>query len=1269
MMEARFVAIAVLFCCLPVYGAMGPITDQPQDTGVAVDSFDQNDPPAAAIDTPKEPHAWAGNVLNQPMIESEGDLRDTGFCEPPVGLEEPVTCLVHADCNDLGKEGGYPETCGVNTSGLCDYPPLVACTTDDDCKVLGVGIGTGHCDRDGYCENQNFHACRLPLSATFPRVWEEGEWELDTNGCGFPNDNYNGGCNATSGPVFQAIECGDTICGTVMEEQYSGSQRRDTDWYQLVLTQPTRVTMHGTAEFDFVFGLARNHGNDNCAEYDYYFWGGHYAVPDACEKGTAEACIGVGTWWIAVVPQWNQLIPCMDYELAVECDAPCHIACCTGNNICEDIDEDTCEFTLYPSGFYGARVGDDCAAVPGICAWGCPGDVKTCNSYTQVDNSVNSDYMNPSPSCGTGFNIGTLWFNFVATHDSVRISTCNSLAPAWDSVFALYSGDCENTLAEISCAEDAPDCPDSHPDNWNSYLDNCSLIVGDTYYIQLGSWDAGAQGVYDLDITCPSPICAPAACCLSDGSCVTATPAECEALGGQHQGPGTFCMGDGDSNGIDDACELGACCPAAGGCINSAHDFCYEALGGVDFIPGAICPEAPGDPDPCAGACCKCVPNTPPPGCTWVCSESAGKPCRDTQGTWYEGEECGGPGGPAPWFGCPEEMICSTYEWHLPGPPWYPEFDYDQQQVYCQLPSEDAVEGATGAISDEDPWIAGVPPDQVLAQRAADDFVPLASGIEMVCWWGHYVDQDPDAVGPPVGMAPECNIADDLFTISYYMDDNACPGTLLAQYSEKDAPPTLTVVKTTAGWRTPLIQVGTNVGAPLVWEYEGTHASQAVTVDDCYWLEIVNDTGTTSCSWVWDPSPFLEGNGYSVQEFGLPGSTTEWDCTDLYDPEATTLNRFDLAWCLNVPNQPCDFCRELVSAKLEGEPICYFNYVDTYNAGCNLCDPPGSSCYTEAFTDIECGEYIKGTAGTYEGYPDCTTNSDCDPLEECIDGKCTGDTVNFRDTDWYKFSVTTTTSVQWCVYAEFPALTGIINTFATHNCPPNPGWAALAVKPMCLDQSCTQPQNLAEGVWYGYVATSAFVGAQCGSRGSEYEVCLNCNGLGCEPLPTECVALDVRSLKDHVGTEFKLNMGVSGGIEPRTGQITKLEIDLDSSASVIVTDTATVNCSAAWAGTATVTAIVGNTVTVTFSSSLPDQAYCVITLDCMTNDVCVRMCEGDMNRSGATNTTDAGAVKARFGATLVDGNCEWDFNHSGAINTTDAGAVKARFGKSVPLCP
>jgi hypothetical protein len=171
-----------------------------------------------------------------------------------------------------------------------------------------------------------------------------------------------------------------------------------------------------------------------------------------------------------------------------------------------------------------------------------------------------------------------------------------------------------------------------------------------------------------------------------------------------------------------------------------------------------------------------------------------------------------------------------------------------------------------------------------------------------------------------------------------------------------------------------------------------------------------------------------------------------------------------------------------------------------------------------------------------------------------------------------------------------------------------------------------------------------------------------------------CTALDARSVKDHAGSDFKVAMGVSGGIEARTGQITQLEIDLDSSASVSVTDTASVSCSTnGWSGTATVTDVSTNgvTVTVEFSPALTNGDKCVITLDCMTrlSEVCVRDIEGDMNADGNTNTTDASAVKLRFGQTVTDANARWDFNRDGAINTTDASAVKLRFGNTAPTCP
>jgi hypothetical protein len=297
-----------------------------------------------------------------------------------------------------------------------------------------VGIGTGKCVNDE-CEDQNYHYC--------PGGTNEGEWNLSTNGCGFPEDNFNGGCNATGGEAFDSVSCGEKICGTAMLEVYAGSQRRDTDWFSLVLTEDTMVTMSGTAEFAWVMGMGDNHGDDSCANYNYYFWGGAYIVTDACTSGVADVCVHAGTWWIAVVPQWGGTIPCLDYELTVECEAPCQIACCIGNCVCIETDEDTCQ--LNPNGVQGTDTNGVPVTTCGLadCCIPCDlGEEFACNTEQTVDNTVNSYTANPPMSCASGDSIGLFWWWFVAEYDSVQISTCNSVpAQGGDSVFALYEGD------------------------------------------------------------------------------------------------------------------------------------------------------------------------------------------------------------------------------------------------------------------------------------------------------------------------------------------------------------------------------------------------------------------------------------------------------------------------------------------------------------------------------------------------------------------------------------------------------------------------------------------------------------------------------------------------------------------------------------------------------------------------------------------------------------------------------------------------------------
>ncbi|MCH9002215.1 MAG: hypothetical protein IIC02_06540, partial [Planctomycetes bacterium] len=54
------------------------------------------------------------------------------------------------------------------------------------------------------------------------------------------------------------------------------------------------------------------------------------------------------------------------------------------------------------------------------------------------------------------------------------------------------------------------------------------------------------------------------ACCFDDGSCLNLPPSECRGADGAPRGPGTACQGDGDDNGIDDACEFDTKCQHCG---------------------------------------------------------------------------------------------------------------------------------------------------------------------------------------------------------------------------------------------------------------------------------------------------------------------------------------------------------------------------------------------------------------------------------------------------------------------------------------------------------------------------------------------------------------------------------------------------------------------------------------------------------------------------------------------------------------------------------
>lgn len=173
--------------------------------------------------------------------------------------------------------------------------------------------------------------------------------------------------------------------------------------------------------------------------------------------------------------------------------------------------------------------------------------VATCNSNRTFLNVNVDNTPSPAFSCGDGSaHDGALWFQFVATDTSARISTC--LSEGADSTIGVYAGTCGG-LTEIACSE-VGECGASE------LADLCvaGLTVGETYYIQLASRTPADRGLYSLEIGCS---CTGACCALPPADpCTELRESECADVGGSFGGPDTVCQGDADGDGEDDGCEV-----------------------------------------------------------------------------------------------------------------------------------------------------------------------------------------------------------------------------------------------------------------------------------------------------------------------------------------------------------------------------------------------------------------------------------------------------------------------------------------------------------------------------------------------------------------------------------------------------------------------------------------------------------------------------------------------------------------------------------------
>ena len=110
--------------------------------------------------------------------------------------------------------------------------------------------------------------------------------------------DLNGGCNTEPGPAaYEPIACGGSVSGTL----WANGGNRDTDWFQLVVTENTDVVL------DFSAGMPINvFLIDNCTDLTTLA----FETTQACATGNLTLAVAPGSYLVAVVPTGFESYPC-----------------------------------------------------------------------------------------------------------------------------------------------------------------------------------------------------------------------------------------------------------------------------------------------------------------------------------------------------------------------------------------------------------------------------------------------------------------------------------------------------------------------------------------------------------------------------------------------------------------------------------------------------------------------------------------------------------------------------------------------------------------------------------------------------------------------------------------------------------------------------------------------------------------------------------------------------------------------------------------------
>ncbi len=208
--------------------------------------------------------------------------------------------------------------------GSCPIAPdagtPIACS-DDDCFGTQGRTGAAHLDRlplragityyivvDGFKTEHGQY--RLAITSSFCAECDpDATREIEPN-CGLGDDGHaedfvNGGCNSDP-PFFWPIESDETVCGTSASNPVTGA--RDTDWYELLITEESVVTWEVAAEFRALVGIIDTQGVPDCTFFSPCFVA--FTEASSCQPGSVSALLPAGTWWFYVAPFFQDAGQC-----------------------------------------------------------------------------------------------------------------------------------------------------------------------------------------------------------------------------------------------------------------------------------------------------------------------------------------------------------------------------------------------------------------------------------------------------------------------------------------------------------------------------------------------------------------------------------------------------------------------------------------------------------------------------------------------------------------------------------------------------------------------------------------------------------------------------------------------------------------------------------------------------------------------------------------------------------------------------------------------